>query len=115
MEIGTDIESVERFRAQPYNRNKKFYGSIFTDQEIDYCLSKSDPCQHFSARFAAKEAVIKAIGGSVYQAKDIEVVNYQNGQPSIKLKTKNKKLKTKILISLSHTKDYAIAFAIWLN
>ncbi len=116
MEIGTDIEVVNRFREKPYNdRNKMFYESIFTDQEIDYCLSKKDSYPHFAARFAAKEAVAKAIGISIYEAKNIEIVSGVNGQPSVKLKIKKLKLKTKLLISLAHTKDYAIATALWLN
>ena len=115
MEIGVDIESVKRFRKQHYDRNKSFYENIFTDKEIKYCLSKADPYPHFTARFCAKEAVIKAIGGSVYRAKDIEIINDKKGKPFVKLKTKNLKLKTKVLVSLSHTKEYAIAFAIWLN
>ncbi len=115
MEIGTDIEQIGRFRKLLYKNNQSFYKNIFTLGEIKYCLSKADPYPHFAARFSAKEAVVKAVGGSVYQAKDIEVVNDKDGKPLIKLKTKNLKLKTKVLISLAHTKDYAIAFAIWLN
>lgn len=111
--IGIDIEEVGRFRKLPYKSNLSFYRNIFTPAEIKYCLSKADPHPHFTVRFAAKEAVIKAMGGSVFKAKDIEVVNNREGRPSIKLQTPGSK--PRVLVSMSHTKDYAIAFVIWLN
>lgn len=107
--IGVDIEEIKRFKSLPYKSNRDFYNKIFTDKEIRYCLSKSDPYPHFTARFAAKEAVSKALNQSVYRAKSIEISNDKTGKPLLKL---HKDPKSKILISLSHTKDYAIAFAI---
>lgn len=109
--IGVDIEEVGRFRKLPYKGNQSFYKNIFTPLEVKYCLSKTDPVQHFAARFAAKEAVIKAVGGSVYQMREIEIVSDKMGRPSMKIKNQ----KGKFLISLSHTKNQAIAVALWLN
>ena len=64
--IGTDIEEVSRFRNKKYSENKSFYKKIFTDDEIDYCLGKIDPYPHFTARFCAKEATIKALKNEKY-------------------------------------------------
>jgi len=113
--IGVDIEEVGRFKKLPYKNNVSFYKKIFSSWEIKYCLSKANPAQHFTARFAAKEAVAKALGKSVYNAKEIEVLVDKNGKPHIKLQAKSYKLKANISVSLSHTKEYAVAFAIWLN
>lgn len=105
--IGSDIEEVKRFRKLPYGSNPAFYKKIFTEQEIKYCLAKSDSHQHFAGKFAAKEAVSKALNQSVYKAKSIEILNDQDGAPTVKVKSP--KSKVKIIVSISHTKDYAIA------
>ncbi len=97
--IGIDLEEVGRFRKMPYQGNVSFYKKIFTDREIKYCLAKSNPYQHFAARFAAKEATAKAIGKSVYEAKNIEVVNDKNGKPELKIKG----VKGRALVSLTHS------------
>ena len=109
--IGVDIEAVGRFRKLPYKSNRSFYGKIFTSAEMEYCLSKSDPYPSLAARFAGKEAVIKAGGLKLSDMRDIEILNDKTGQPNVKIK----KSKAAVLISLSHTKNYAIAFIIWLN
>ncbi|MEK7501061.1 MAG: holo-ACP synthase [Patescibacteria group bacterium] len=125
--IGVDIEEVGRFRKLPYKDNQSFYKQIFTPNEIRYCLSKADFYQHIAARFAAKEAVIKALGdSSVYRVKGIEIINDKKGKPQVKfsifnfqfsknrskLQTTNCKLQ--ILVSMSHVKDYAVAMALVL-
>lgn len=111
MEIGIDIEEVGRFRKLPYKGNQSFYKNIFTPLEIKYCLSKAKPSQHFAARFAAKEAVLKCLQSTIYKVLDVEICNNKNGIPNVKAKDQ----KGKFLISLSHTKDQAAAVAIWLN
>lgn len=110
--IGTDIVKVSRFKNMP----KGFVKKVFTPLEIKYCLSKSDPSQHFAARFAAKEAVIKAlkqpkkIGFS-----NIEIFNNGDNSPSARLvHLGGKNFSKDICVSLSHTEDYAIAVAICL-
>ncbi len=109
--IGIDIEEIGRFRKLPYNRNRSFYDKIFTSKEMTYCLGKKDPYPHFAARFAAKEAVAKAIGVSVYRAKSIEIGNNRDGVPSAQVRG----LRGRIAISISHTKGIAAAIAIWSN
>ena len=106
--VGIDIEAVERFRKKDYKNNRPFYDKIFTSREIRYCLAKADPSQHFAARFAAKEAVVKAINRRKVDLKKIEIINNKDGKPTVKLQTK-------LLVSLSHTKDYAIAIALCLR
>ena len=111
--VGIDIEDVGRFRAEDQGQNPAFYQKIFTEQETRYCLSKPDPYPHFAARFAAKEAVAKAIGKTMYELKDIEVCNDEAGRPGVSLRLHEAGLR--ILISLSHTKDTAAAIAVWTD
>ena len=106
--IGVDISEVSRFRKMPYQRHRLFYENIFTPLEIKYCLSKKDPYQHFAARFAAKEAVAKAACLNIYAANRIEIFNDKNGHPLVR----SRLIKGKALLSLSHTKSRAIAFAL---
>lgn len=105
--IGADIESIARFRALPYKENKTFYQKIFTKKELEYCANKADPYPHFAARFCAKEAGLKALGRAT-DLKNIEVI-YKLGAPQMRIKGRPE---LKIFASLSHTKDYALAFVI---
>ncbi len=108
--VGIDIAAVKRFRKLPHGRHRSFYRKIFTPREIKYCLSKTDPYEHFTARFAGKEAVLKALGKSVYRLKQFEILNDQDGRPRVK--SQESMVKSQILVSLSHEQDYAIAIAI---
>ena len=103
--VGVDIESISRFRKLNFNKNKLFYKKIFNEKEIDYCLDKSDPYQHFAARFCAKEAFIKAINKPIKDYKEIEIKE-KNKKPFILWDGKE------YILSLSHDKDKAIAFVI---
>ena len=109
--IGVDIEDIDRFRKLPYKKNKSFYEKIFTKKEIVYCLKKTDPYPSFAVRFAAKEAVIKALPDknkkfkSAKSFQSVEILMRWK-KPYIKINGKN------IFISLSHEKEKAIAFAI---
>ena len=109
--IGVDIEEVNRFRKLPYKGNPSFYKKVFTLAEIKYCLSKTDPYSFFTARFAAKEAVLKCLQSTVYKVLDVEIYNSKNGSTLVKVKGQ----KGKFLVSLSHTKNQAAAIALWLN
>ncbi len=109
--VGVDMEEIQRFRKMPFRRHPDFYKKIFTAAEIKYCLAKSDPYPHFVARFAAKEAVLKCLQGTIYKIRDVEIRNDKNGAPSVKVK----KHRGNFLVSLSHTKDHAIATAIWVS
>ena len=112
--VGTDI--VEVIRIGKLIRNQKFVKRIFTPEEIRYCQNKKNSAQHFAVRFAAKEAVWKALGsGSPAQGishKEISVRRTPSGQPFILLSPRLKKFEKKISLSLSHTKEYAVAVAI---
>ena len=117
MGIGVDIEEVARFRKFDICKGKKFYERLFTKSEIKYCLSKADPYTHFAARFAAKEAAIKACAPYIRLFfSDIEVKNNKDGSPFLTVISKKKKeLKNKMknfsfFVSLSHTENNAVAF-----
>ena len=111
---GIDIILVSRFR-DPALQKQTFLNRCFTPAEQTYCLSKTDPAPHFAARFAAKEAVIKALSGlDLYLERNkIEVVNNKNGRPYITFLTDDPRiLQLKSDISLSHSESDAIAFII---
>jgi len=108
---GIDIIEVDRIAKAIERWGDDFLKHVFTDQEIAYAKKHRYPNQHFAARFAAKEAVLKAIGeNSEIGWKDIEIINQHNGKPSCIFHDKN--FNQKILISMSHTKKYAVANAI---
>jgi len=100
--IGVDIEDISRFVKLNFNKNQSFYKKMFTDKEIEYCLKQASPYQHFAARFCAKEAFIKASNEKIKDYKSIEIILIKN-KPMIKWKG------LKVLVSLSHEKDKAIA------
>jgi len=117
--IGCDIIKVERIQ-NAITKNSRFCEKLFTPAEIEYCSRKANSAQSFAARFAAKEAVMKALGtgwdGKVNWL-DIEVINSASGAPSIKLtggaKEMADELKVKnICLSLAHEKDFALAYII---
>jgi holo-[acyl-carrier protein] synthase len=104
-------------------RGARFKDKVFLANEQRYCESKAFPSRHYAGRFAVKEAVTKAFGTGVgpnISWLDIEVVrNPDTGAPSVKLSPRARKLAAArqagdILISLSHTKNYAVAHALLL-
>ena len=117
MDIGVDIVEIERIQRAVKKYGRRFLERIFTPKEIEYCKSKSDPSPHLAARYAAKEAVFKALGlkkkrGLVW--KNIEVISRPSGKPDIRVRGSIardlKKRKTKkIICSLSHSRKYAVA------
>ena len=112
--IGTDIVDVARI--QKLLRNKDFLNRIFTAQEQAYCSGKINCAQHFAVRFAAKEAVWKALSGLEMRGighKEIGVRRDQDGRPSVSLSQRLKKYEKKISLSLSHTEEYAVAVALF--
>lgn len=99
MKIGIDMEEISRFEG----KDDAFLKRIFSAEEIEYCLSKSRPAEHFCARFCAKEALVKALSDKSLKYNKIVIVNDENGKPHMKYKDH------KIEVSLSHCKDYACA------
>ncbi len=120
--LGVDIVSVERMRTI-LDRTKTFADRMFTEQERSYCEDKPDPAIHFAGRFAAKEAVVKALGCGFSQGvhpRHIEVCANKNGRPEVVLSDAAKEVAEAmgvydLPLSISHTKDDAIACAIALT
>jgi holo-[acyl-carrier protein] synthase len=108
--VGIDIEEVERFAG--YIKDKKRLERIFSKEEILYSLQKRNASQHLAVRFAAKEAVWKALSAGnreLFAVSDISVRNDKNGRPQVYIKNKRCK---KVDVSLSHTKKYVVAVAV---
>lgn len=107
--IGIDIVEIKRLKAAVNKHGKSFLKKIFTDQEIAYCSHRRAlKFPELAVRFAAKEAYAKAIGTGINGIgwKEIEVVSNPKGQPFLKIKGK---LSRKVQVSLSHSRDYAVA------
>ena len=114
--IGTDIVSVPRLSKTFYSsQGDKFKNRIFTEKEISYCDDKSDSILHFSGRFAAKEAITKALlsSGKInsVKMKSIEIISGKNRKPEVNLLFESK-LQINCKVSISHTEEYATAFAL---
>jgi holo-[acyl-carrier protein] synthase len=117
--IGVDIVDLNSF-TESFHKSNRFIQRVFTKYEIAYCESKHNKYQHFAARFAAKEAVMKAIGtgwDKGVQWKHIEVLNLENGRPVFRFNGKIKEMMdTNCVnichISISHSETQAIAFVV---
>jgi len=109
MDVGIDIVEIKRIAKSV--RKSGFLNRVFTPQEIKYCRAKKQSSQHYAVRFAAKEAVWKALGRKGIALKEISVKNSPDGKPEIVL-AKLKKLEKRVSISLSHSSEYAVAVAI---
>ena len=112
---GTDIIEISRIKESIERSGKNFTNMIFTPSEIEYCESrKGAKYTHYAGRFAAKEAIFKAVSSLLKNKFDIswhnaEVINDENGNPKVKfLGMKFDKIKD-IDISISHCKEYAVA------
>lgn len=116
--VGVDIVSVQRLREVVERWESRFLQRVFSSTEIDYCLGRKDPYPCLSARFATKEAMIKALGGRIdINLKDIEVTHAESGKPVITPGIRLKKCLEKkgikrIHLSMSHERDYSIAIVI---
>lgn len=116
--IGVDIVKVERIKEAVERWGERFLRRVFTPGEIAYCYKKKNPFLSLSARFAAKEAFIKAAGSSKgISLADIEVRNSEGGVPFISVENKLKEFLaanslSRTHLSLSHEKDYAVALVV---
>lgn len=118
--IGTDIIECDRIARMLQRHGDHFVKRVFTEQEIRYCSERKGTDQHFAGRWAAKEAVLKAIGTGWIAGiawTDVEIANETSGRPVIRLyggaaKIAEEKAITEILISISHCKSHATAFAV---
>jgi len=117
--IGVDMVEISRVRKL-IEQDLGFAERIFTDKEIAHCESKFSKAQHYAARFTAKEAFFKALGTGFRDGmgwQDVEVENDVLGKPQLRLAAvalaqfKKRKLK-RVLLSLSHTRDMAVALVV---
>jgi len=124
--IGTGIDLVEntRMREMLERWGAKFKDRVFLPEEQSYCETKAFPFEHYAARFAVKEAVSKALGTGISPAVSwlgIEVVrSAESGAPSVRLLGRAREYAearrvADILISLSHTRHYAVAHALLIG
>lgn len=112
---GIDIVSVPRL-MKSVNDNA-FVERLLTDAEKKYIFTKRRPYKHLAGRFAAKEAVMKALGTGWDKGvgwRDIEIVNEPSGKPEVRLHSKAKDIAKdkRIFLSLAYANDVAVAFAI---
>jgi len=118
--IGTDLAQVDRIRNSIAQYGDRFLNRVYTDRERAYASSKANSAERFAARFAAKEAGMKAIGTgwrSGITWKDFEVVNEPSGQPTLRLSGVALQRATtmgveRISLSLTHTTETAFAVVI---
>jgi holo-[acyl-carrier protein] synthase len=117
--IGTDIVPVSRIAALVHARGAAFLQRWFTPLEIAYCTAKAVPSRHFAARFAAKEAVVKALPfgwDGPLPWRSVEIVNEAAGAPVVRLSGEILAAARRagvgtVRISMSHCDEYATAVA----
>src|SRR6476620_9835512 len=117
---GVDIAEVARIRAAMERFGERFLKRVFTPEEVRYCLGKTNTAERLAARFAAKEAGMKAIGTGLRFGitwHDVEVVRLPGQRPILKFSGKAAEFATRLgckrtHLSLSHTADQAIAHVI---
>ena len=118
--VGIDLVDIPRIKQAIERYGERFIGRVFTPWEIQYCLSKINPELSFAGRFAVKEAVFKAIGTGFAEGvkwTSVEIVNDRKGHPEVRLGQAIRKHigSKKIIVSLSHTREYAVASAIMVS
>ena len=118
--LGVDIVEIDRMR-RILDRTPSFAHKVFTEAEQEYCNRKGNPATHYAARFAAKEAVCKALGTGILSCgigmQDVEVVRDSRGKPSIALHGAAAEIAAQqgvidVPISLSYTHSVAVANAV---
>lgn len=117
--IGVDIVEIDRLKNAAGRTNEKFLQRVFTPSERIYCDAKRERFACYAARFAAKEAVFKAMGTGLAGARwvDVEISQQTGGRPTVQLHGKAAILAGKkgigtMLVSLSHDRTKAMAFAV---
>ena len=121
--IGIDVVEVERVESSISEFGERFVNRIFTESEREYCESQKQPSIHYAARFAAKEAVAKALGtgiGKELTWLDMEIRRRESGEPEVFLSGAGEQFckdhnLSQIKVSLSHAQHYAAANAMVLS
>jgi holo-[acyl-carrier protein] synthase len=121
--IGIDLVQIPRMREVVARWEERFLNRVFTDRELAYCRSRRDPVQHLAARFAAKEAGLKALGTGLSMGvrwRELEVRRERGQPPTMVLSGRCRTLceargGRRMLLSLTHDGDYACAEAILVD
>ena len=108
---GVDITEVKRLRQAVEKWGDAFLSRVFTKDELENAKTRGSLYQHLAGRFAAKEAVFKALGDANLNWKDVQILNDKEGKPYCKILNGKGKGRD-VHISISHVKNYATAFAI---
>ncbi|MGI6294526.1 MAG: holo-ACP synthase [Armatimonadota bacterium] len=110
--LGIDIVDCERIR-EICERSPAFLKRVFTDVEQRYSMGKPSIYQHLAARFAAKEATAKALGGP-FSWQEVEVINSVSGKPALNLfgRARSAAVGVHLHLSISHTDQYACAVVV---
>jgi len=117
--IGTDIIECVRIAQMIEKHGEVFLQRVFTQREILYCSSRKAATQHYAGRWAAKEAVLKVLGTGWAKGilwTDVEIINEVSGAPVIKITGKAAEIARQrgireVMITISHCRAYATAFA----
>jgi holo-[acyl-carrier protein] synthase len=118
--IGTDIVECLRIAQMIERHGELFITRVYTEHEIEYCQSRKQATQHFAGRWAAKEAVLKALGTGWRRGiswRDVEIRNERSGSPTVALRggardyMEQQKI-SQVLVSISHCRTHATAYAI---
>lgn len=118
--LGTDIVEIVRIGEMIERHGELFLQRVYTDQEVAYCQKRTASYQHFAGRWAAKEAVLKALGTGWAKGiawRDIEVVSFPSGQPRVAIHGAVRELSEQAgiagyLLSISHCRSHATAVAV---
>lgn len=115
--IGIDLARIPRLRRVVERWSDRFLTRVFTEEEIAYCRRRRDPIPHFAARFAAKEAALKALGTGLRMGvrwTELEVRRERGEAPTMVLSGRSRAIALskgarRVLVSLTHDGDYALA------
>ncbi|MFQ5823299.1 MAG: holo-ACP synthase [bacterium] len=115
--VGIDLVDVDRIDKMLKNWGQKFTSRIFTENEIEFCNQKINAAECYAARFAAKEALAKALGHGWcehFKWTDVEVTKEMSGKPSFMINGKTGQLviNKRVNLSISHTTSQAVALVI---
>lgn len=121
--LGVDLVDVSRLRRVVERWQERFLRRVFTEKELDYCLKRRDSIPHLAARFAAKEAGLKALGTGLRMGvrwRELEVRRESGQPPLLVLSGRSKAIGlakggTQVLLSLTHDGDYAFAQAMLMG
>ena len=115
--IGIDLAKIPRLRRVVERWNERFLRRVFTDEELAYCRRRRDPIPHLAARFAAKEAALKALGTGLRMGvrwRELEVRRERGQAPTMVLSGRCRAIALSkgarhVLVTLTHDGDYALA------